>query len=258
MESGISYIRLVKCQTNYFHFQQFADKMWWEIIPSFTIITVVGAIPALAGRAINRAIHDGNPVKRDYTQQSPHGVLYHFRDTQHSQPSFWQKYVKVRRLSLKESWRCCNGKLFRLTFREMEPFTRPTLWLTSTEKTEWRTCESCSSYICRPFNRQNFNVFEITWCCVNIKVFLLQRKVLSVMALHAARGKLIGVIGDEDTCVGFLLGGIGELNKSREPNFLVVDKNTPLQDIEDTVKSFMRRSDISIILINQNIAEMVK
>ena len=70
--------------------------MWWEIIPSFTIITTVLAIPALAGRAINRAIHDGNPVKRDYTQQESHGVLYHFRDTQHSQPSFWQKYVKVR------------------------------------------------------------------------------------------------------------------------------------------------------------------
>jgi len=78
------------------------------------------------------------------------------------------------------------------------------------------------------------------------------------MALHGARGKLIGVIGDEDTCVGFLLGGIGELNKNREPNFLVVDKNTPLQDIEDTVKGFMKRSDISIILINQNIAEMVR
>jgi len=78
------------------------------------------------------------------------------------------------------------------------------------------------------------------------------------MALHGARGKLIGVIGDEDTCVGFLLGGIGELNKNRQPNFLVVDKNTPLQDIEDTVKSFMKRSDISIILINQNIAEMVR
>ena len=69
--------------------------MWWEIIPSFTIITVVGFIPALASRAINRAIHDGNPVRRDYTQNERHGVLYHFRDVQHSQPSFWQKYIKV-------------------------------------------------------------------------------------------------------------------------------------------------------------------
>ena len=31
---------------------------------------------------------------------------------------------------------------------------------------------------------------------------------------------------------GFLLGGIGELNKNRQPNFLVVDKNTSVSDIE--------------------------
>lgn len=41
----------------------------------------------------------------------------------------------------------------------------------------------------------------------------------------AARGKLIAIIGDEDTCVGFLLGGIGEINKQRQPNFKVVDKS---------------------------------
>ena len=97
------------------------------------------------------------------------------------------------------------------------------------------------------------------------------------MALSSARGKLIGVIGDEvgisglywlvftihlqnhsfqDTCVGFLLGGIGELDKNRlvlktscwflnylksykkyqiyhrRPNFMVVDKNTAISDIE--------------------------
>ena len=65
------------------------------------------------------------------------------------------------------------------------------------------------------------------------------------MALSSARGKLIGVIGDEvaglmasiifsfyspsflsppnrllqDTCVGFLLGGIGELDKNRCSSF---------------------------------------
>lgn len=47
------------------------------------------------------------------------------------------------------------------------------------------------------------------------------------MALHSAvKGKLISVIGDEDTCVGFLLGGVGEINKNRHPNFMVVDKST--------------------------------
>lgn len=79
------------------------------------------------------------------------------------------------------------------------------------------------------------------------------------MSTHsAAKGKLIAVIGDEDTCVGFLLGGIGELNKSRQTNFMVVEKNTPASDIEETFKNFLKRDDIDIILINQNIAEMIR
>jgi len=79
------------------------------------------------------------------------------------------------------------------------------------------------------------------------------------MALHsAAKGKLIAVIGDEDTCVGFLLGGIGEINKNRHPNFMVVDKNTPISDIEDCFKRFLGRDDIDIILINQNVAELIR
>jgi len=52
----------------------------------------------------------------------------------------------------------------------------------------------------------------------------------------AGRGKLIAVIGDEDTCTGFLLGGVGELNKNRKPNFLVVEKDTSVTEIEETFK----------------------
>nr|XP_011722221.1 V-type proton ATPase subunit F isoform X2 [Macaca nemestrina] len=102
----------------------------------------------------------------------------------------------------------------------------------------------------------------------------------------AGRGKLIAVIGDEDTVTGFLLGGIGELNKNRHPNFLVVEKDTTINEIEDTFRSlgsvsgsvaeanpsqhdpplwdeidswqFLNRDDIGIILINQYIAEMVR
>lgn len=74
----------------------------------------------------------------------------------------------------------------------------------------------------------------------------------------AARGKLIAIIGDEDTCVGFLLGGIGEINKQRQPNFKVVDKNTSISEIEDCFKNFVKRGDIDIILINQNIADMIR
>lgn len=79
------------------------------------------------------------------------------------------------------------------------------------------------------------------------------------MSTHsAAKGKLIAVIGDEDTCVGFLLGGIGELNKSRQTNFMVVEKNTPPSEVEEMFKTFVKRDDIDIILINQNIAEMIR
>jgi V-type H+-transporting ATPase subunit F len=80
------------------------------------------------------------------------------------------------------------------------------------------------------------------------------------MALHSAKGKLIAVIGDEDTCVGFLLGGIGEINRSKTPslNFMVVDKNTVNSEIEETFKAFIKRDDIDIILINQNLAELIR
>ncbi|XP_055332674.1 V-type proton ATPase subunit F-like [Paramacrobiotus metropolitanus] len=75
---------------------------------------------------------------------------------------------------------------------------------------------------------------------------------------QAAKGKLIAIIGDEDTSVGFLLGGIGELNKQRQPNFFVVNKNTAVSEIEDAFKAFCKRDDIGIILISQNIAEMIR
>nr|CAG4644037.1 EOG090X07S9 [Lepidurus arcticus] len=78
------------------------------------------------------------------------------------------------------------------------------------------------------------------------------------MAVAAAKGKLIAVIGDEDTCVGFLLGGIGEINKHRQPNFMVVDKNTSVGEIEECFKRFLKRDDIDIILINQNVAELIR
>ncbi|TKC35108.1 hypothetical protein EI555_010207 [Monodon monoceros] len=62
-------------------------------------------------------------------------------------------------------------------------------------------------------------------------------------------------MGDEDTVTGFLLGGIGELNKNHHPNFLVVEKDTTINETEDTFRWFLNREDIGIILINQYIAE---
>uniref|UniRef100_A0A1B6LLG9 V-type proton ATPase subunit F n=1 Tax=Graphocephala atropunctata TaxID=36148 RepID=A0A1B6LLG9_9HEMI len=80
-----------------------------------------------------------------------------------------------------------------------------------------------------------------------------------MMALHSAvKGKLIAVIGDEDTCVGFLLGGLGEINKKRLSNFMVVNKNTSVNEIVESFKRFIKRDDIDIILINQNVAELIR
>ncbi len=64
----------------------------------------------------------------------------------------------------------------------------------------------------------------------------------------------------QDTCVGFLLGGIGEVNRTKQPshNFMVVDKNTLPSEIEANFTAFLRRDDIDIILINQNIAEQIR
>ncbi|XP_031999789.1 V-type proton ATPase subunit F [Hylobates moloch] len=74
----------------------------------------------------------------------------------------------------------------------------------------------------------------------------------------AGRRKLIAVIRDEDTVTGFLLGGIGELNKNCHPYFLVVEKDMTINEIEDTFRQFLNRDDIGIILINQYIAGMVQ
>lgn len=73
-----------------------------------------------------------------------------------------------------------------------------------------------------------------------------------------ARGRLIAIIGDEDTCVGFLLGGIGELNKARQPNYMVVDKNSSVHDIEECFRNFVNRDDIAIIMLNQHIADQIR
>ncbi|KAG5330326.1 VATF ATPase, partial [Acromyrmex charruanus] len=39
---------------------------------------------------------------------------------------------------------------------------------------------------------------------------------------------------------------------------MVVDKNTAVSEVEDTFKRFIKRDDIDIILINQNVAEMIR
>lgn len=74
----------------------------------------------------------------------------------------------------------------------------------------------------------------------------------------AGSGKLMAVMGGKDTMTGFLLGGIGVLNKHCQPNFLVMEKDTTISETEDTFQQFLNQDDISSILINQYTAEMVQ
>lgn len=46
--------------------------------------------------------------------------------------------------------------------------------------------------------------------------------------------------------------------KTPSQNFLVVDKNTLVSEIESTFLAFIRREDIDIVLITQNIAEQIR
>lgn len=72
-----------------------------------------------------------------------------------------------------------------------------------------------------------------------------------------ASGKLVAIIGDEDTVTGFLLAGIGQRDASGS-NFLTVTSKTKQSEIEDTFKRIAARSDIAIILINQHIANLIR
>jgi V-type H+-transporting ATPase subunit F len=48
------------------------------------------------------------------------------------------------------------------------------------------------------------------------------------------------------------------MNAKQKPNFLVVDKETPVSDIEEMFNTLVKRNDIAVVLINQHIAEMIR
>jgi len=72
------------------------------------------------------------------------------------------------------------------------------------------------------------------------------------------KGQLVAVIGDKDTCTGFLLGGIGDVNMKRQKNFHVVSPESSIHQIEEAFSAFLARSDIAIILITQKVAEEIR
>lgn len=70
-------------------------------------------------------------------------------------------------------------------------------------------------------------------------------------------GKLVAVIGDEDTVTGFLLAGVGH-RTAQGSNFLIVKQDTPLNQVEEAFQKLSTREDIGIILINQHIAADIR
>ena len=70
-------------------------------------------------------------------------------------------------------------------------------------------------------------------------------------------GKLVAVIGDEDTVTGFLLAGVGHRN-AEGANFLIVKRDTQLQQVEEAFQKLSQRDDVGIILINQHVANDIR
>ncbi|KAH8069921.1 proton-transporting ATPase [Aureococcus anophagefferens] len=71
------------------------------------------------------------------------------------------------------------------------------------------------------------------------------------MAALAGEGKLVAILGDEDTVTGFLLAGVGHRTADKT-NFLVVKGDTPISAVEAAFNDFTTRDDIGIVLINQH------
>ncbi|KAK8614687.1 hypothetical protein V6N13_068483 [Hibiscus sabdariffa] len=69
---------------------------------------------------------------------------------------------------------------------------------------------------------------------------------------------LIAMIADEDTVVGFLLAGVGNVDLRRKTNYLIVDAKTTVKQIEEAFKEFTTRLDIAVVLISQYVANMVR
>lgn len=70
---------------------------------------------------------------------------------------------------------------------------------------------------------------------------------------------LVAIIGDEDTVTGFMLAGIGQRDKTNGSNFLIVDGDkTPISKIIEFFKTLTTRGDISLILISQTVAELIR
>ncbi|WFD42059.1 H(+)-transporting V1 sector ATPase subunit F [Malassezia psittaci] len=63
----------------------------------------------------------------------------------------------------------------------------------------------------------------------------------------------------KDSTTGFILAGVGDVNKDGNKNFFVVDTRTPVSQIEEAFVDFTKeRNDIAIVLISQYVADKIR
>nr|ALS04553.1 hypothetical protein [Acartia pacifica] len=68
--------------------------MWFEIIPTFAIITTFYGLPHVLIRLVNRSVHEGNPAGRSYEDWNPYQTTYFRRDKHHCYNTWWEKYFR--------------------------------------------------------------------------------------------------------------------------------------------------------------------
>ncbi|KAK7399851.1 hypothetical protein VNO78_11045 [Psophocarpus tetragonolobus] len=92
-------------------------------------------------------------------------------------------------------------------------------------------------------------------CC---RHFDLSYQMANRIQIPTNNSALIAMIADEDTVVGFLLAGVGNVDIRRKTNYLIVDSKTTVKQIEDAFKEFTTREDVAIVLISQYVANMIR
>jgi len=65
-------------------------------------------------------------------------------------------------------------------------------------------------------------------------------------------------MADEQTVTGFLLAGTGQRGKDGSQNFMIVNKDTNDDALEQTFKTWTNKEEVGIILIGQSYAERIR
>lgn len=76
---------------------------------------------------------------------------------------------------------------------------------------------------------------------------------------HGGAGaKLLAVLADAETVTGFLLAGIGCNSPADGPNYIAVDEETTVQQIEAAFAQLVGRDDVAILLVSTKVASVIR